>query len=134
MEYRPLDSARNDIRLLTLYPPAKMRFDKAKQTELIRCRLDHFSLDDCCEDIDYRLSRANRSDWGDRFDWGDFVALSYVWGPPEPTREILLNGRCIAIRENLEAALRAMVGLEEARQSLKVWADALCINQNDLEE
>lgn len=30
-----------------------------------------------------------------------YVALSYVWGPPQPTRDILVNGQMFAIRQNL---------------------------------
>ncbi|CAG8972717.1 hypothetical protein HYALB_00008632 [Hymenoscyphus albidus] len=67
-----------------------------------------------------------------RFDWGDFTALSYAWGPSDPKRYIILNGRFFQVNPNLEAALRASRVQFDPRIGL--WVDALCINQDDLEE
>jgi hypothetical protein len=38
----------------------------------------------------------------------EFNALSYAWGPPEPTQEIRINGKRFNIRENLWSALDAL--------------------------
>lgn len=37
-----------------------------------------------------------------------FFALSYAWGPPLPTKTIILNGRGFDIRENLWTALQCV--------------------------
>jgi hypothetical protein len=57
-----------------------------------------------------------------------YEALSYVWGTPEEHHEILCNGLSIAIQPNLSAALRRLRFQRSARM---IWADAICINQND---
>ncbi|KAK2734363.1 heterokaryon incompatibility protein [Colletotrichum kahawae] len=76
-----------------------------------------------------------------------FAALSYVWGDPAITEEISVNGHTCRVTKNLAAALRHILKQQEAitnvqQQQLgwsvqpisRVWADALCINQNDIEE
>lgn len=60
-----------------------------------------------------------------------YVALSYAWGPPEPTAEITVNGKTVAVRANLEAALRRFRKLEYFRFGGRIWIDSLCINQAD---
>jgi len=40
-----------------------------------------------------------------RFVWGDYSALSYVWGSPDDTRTILLNGKEVMIRANLNLGM-----------------------------
>lgn len=62
-----------------------------------------------------------------------YHAVSYTWGPPEPTVLIQVNGKQVPVRENLYLFLRAMVeanpdGLQ------RLWIDALCIDQNNIEE
>ncbi|KAJ5835806.1 hypothetical protein N7447_001832 [Penicillium robsamsonii] len=61
----------------------------------------------------------------------EYEALSYVWGAPESTRNILLNGKMIPIRENLEAALRHLRRRETPRT---MWIDGICIDQSNVEE
>jgi Heterokaryon incompatibility protein (HET) len=69
-----------------------------------------------------------------RFPWGDFVALSYTWGDARETKEIFINGRAVRVRPNLEAALRVLREKGPIRAGVKVWIDALCINQADTNE
>ncbi|KAF1978376.1 heterokaryon incompatibility, partial [Bimuria novae-zelandiae CBS 107.79] len=69
-----------------------------------------------------------------RFDWGDYVALSYTWGDPKETREIVVNGKSVQVTVNLEAALRALRDKAPVKAGLKLWIDALCINQDDNDE
>ncbi|PQE16336.1 Heterokaryon incompatibility protein [Rutstroemia sp. NJR-2017a WRK4] len=57
-----------------------------------------------------------------------YVALSYVWGDPTPAQPILLNGTTAYVTPNLSAALRQF---RQSRRVLRLWVDALCINQND---
>ena len=69
-----------------------------------------------------------------RFTWGDYAALSYVWGKPKDgLREIMLNGRLVRVTANLEAALRVFAGVGEfaVGGAYKLWVDAVCINQAD---
>ncbi|KAF1979881.1 AAA-domain-containing protein, partial [Bimuria novae-zelandiae CBS 107.79] len=70
-----------------------------------------------------------------RYVWGDYIALSYVWGDPRKTREIYVNGHRFGVGENLYLALRKLQSsFEVAERRLKVWIDAICINQNDIAE
>jgi hypothetical protein len=59
-----------------------------------------------------------------------FDALSYVWGDPEPSSRIIGNGIEIRVTQNLFLALRRLRA--EAKSSVvKLWIDAICINQED---
>lgn len=69
-----------------------------------------------------------------RYNWGDYIALSYTWGDPYHTRSIIINGKQIKVRSNLEAALRALRGKALVHMGIFVWIDALCINQDDISE
>lgn len=61
----------------------------------------------------------------------EYEALSYTWGTSPRRRDILVNGRHFAVTENLEEALGA---LRLPRRVRWIWADAICINQEDLVE
>ncbi|KAK3900296.1 HET-domain-containing protein [Staphylotrichum tortipilum] len=65
-----------------------------------------------------------------------FDALSYVWGPPHPRETITCNGEAFSVTVNLAAALRRVRGrnLRMGREEAFLWADAICVNQQDLEE
>jgi hypothetical protein len=60
-----------------------------------------------------------------------FEAISYVWGAPEFTRSMISSGGRIFLTPNLEEALRAIRLPDRVRV---LWADAICIHQNDAEE
>ena len=64
-----------------------------------------------------------------------YVALSYVWGPPSEEGQdpqlILLDNIATELRPNLDSAMRALRRLD---QNIYIWVDALCINQHDEEE
>ena len=70
----------------------------------------------------------------------DFSALSYVWGDPTVTEDILLNGHTVAVTTNLANALRYVKrhwqNQYPDRDStlFRLWADAICINQTDKPE
>ncbi|KAK0650241.1 Heterokaryon incompatibility protein 6 [Lasiodiplodia hormozganensis] len=165
VDYKPLDETRNEIRVLSLCP---------EQAGLVRCRLEHVSLDEALEDYSQfvvstppTLSRRNsydlwhadandrshhhhRSQGGGtdtppdrasahpryyRFAWGDYGALSYTWGDQSQTRPILLNDTVFHVGRNLEACLRRLARHPDyADGGLKLWVDAICINQRDLSE
>jgi hypothetical protein len=82
-----------------------------------------------------------------------YIALSYTWGPPFPTAEILIDDQPFIIREDLSLALRAIRRLvdeyncksedaggfryEEGTNPSTwkyFWIDAISINQNDVLE
>lgn len=60
-----------------------------------------------------------------------FNALSYAWGEPLPRTEIRCSGRAAEIGPNLYSALRHLRLLNTGGQDNWLWADALCINQDD---
>lgn len=60
-----------------------------------------------------------------------FVALSYAWGDPLPRCEIRCSGRAIEIGPSLYSALRHLSDRNTGGQENWLWADALCINQDD---
>jgi hypothetical protein len=68
----------------------------------------------------------------------DFIALSYVWGQIDTRKHnfcdfnILINGELAVIRTNLGLALHGIRKNTSSKiQSLKIWVDAICINQED---
>jgi hypothetical protein len=62
-------------------------------------------------------------------DPGSYYALSYRWDDLSD-KKIIVNDVIVKVGHNLEAALRQL----RSRGYLRVWVDALCINQDDVEE
>lgn len=61
-----------------------------------------------------------------------FTALSYVWGNPNAPKSVLMDGKTrFWVTRNLYDALKSLRRPNEARA---FWIDAICINQNDLDE
>ena len=98
--------------------------DKKLDSGATSSKLPDMGLDDV--NVDGRLA------W--RFVWGDYVALSYCWGDAGTTREIIVNGYSVHVTVNLEAALRQLRDSHRIKQGLKLWVDAICIDQSNLEE
>ncbi|KAE9372888.1 HET-domain-containing protein [Stipitochalara longipes BDJ] len=69
-----------------------------------------------------------------RFKWGDYAALSYCWGEPANLKAIVVNNRVIHVTQNLEAALQALRKMAKFQKQYRLWVDAICINQQDLQE
>ena len=107
--YKPLDSPHDSIRLVLLQPAPFL-------TSPIRCRVIETS---------WNREKSESSKLK------GFVALSYTWGNPVPKSTISIDGRPFEITKNLELALRH---LRLQRKELRLWADSICINQDDLEE
>ena len=62
-------------------------------------------------------------------------ALSYVWGNAAPDRQLLIDGNVLLIRPNVLAALTAISLLEKEHETVFwIWIDAVCIDQNNLDE
>lgn len=64
-------------------------------------------------------------------DAGLCMAISYCWGDPNDRADILCNGVPISITKSLCSALMAM---RSAIEPVRLWADAVCINQHDISE
>lgn len=60
-----------------------------------------------------------------------YKALSYTWGAPEHSKTISLQGTTVSVRENLWQALRH---LRSSEKELRLWIDAICINQTNIPE
>jgi hypothetical protein len=61
----------------------------------------------------------------------EYFAFSYVWGDSEDTRPISLDGKILRVTANLELALRQV---RHEENPIPFWIDAICINQEDVEE
>lgn len=60
-----------------------------------------------------------------------YEALSYVWGTAPAQTSIYIDGCPLEIKPNLEAALRH---LRLPTQARRLWVDALCIDQSNVDE
>jgi len=100
--YRPLDRESREFRLLCLAP-------SKDYTAPIQCKIFHSSLDETPK----------------------YEALSYVWGDPSVTEDILVYDTRRAVTKNLELALRH---IRRRKKSRVIWVDAICIDQSHLLE
>ncbi|KAM3072228.1 hypothetical protein ACMFMG_008685 [Clarireedia jacksonii] len=69
-----------------------------------------------------------------RFNWGDYEAISYCWESDIREKEIYVDETLFQVPENLEALLRKLRALPDSVTGMKFWVDALCINQDNIEE
>lgn len=60
-----------------------------------------------------------------------YEPLSYVWGKPVREREFLCDGKALKVTSSLYQALQRLRLPEKDRC---VWADQICINQDDTRE
>ncbi|KAH6664929.1 heterokaryon incompatibility protein-domain-containing protein, partial [Halenospora varia] len=60
-----------------------------------------------------------------------YEALSYEWGAPEPKQQIALDDTNVVVTPNLWSALSHLRHRDEEKI---LWVDALCINQDNLDE
>ncbi|RYP64077.1 hypothetical protein DL771_008936 [Monosporascus sp. 5C6A] len=108
--YKPLDRSRNEIRLIIILPCEN-------DDEPVACRLETASLNDEVE----------------------YVAMSYVWGDPSVTKNIVVNDTVFPVTTNLEAGLwhfrkYGLLPCEDKTGDARLWVDAICINQQDVPE
>ncbi|KAL1877414.1 hypothetical protein Daus18300_002398 [Diaporthe australafricana] len=70
-----------------------------------------------------------------RWNWGDYISLSYVWGDSSDKKEIFVNGESFTVTQNLFEALAELRQSFEIREAyLKVWIDAIYIDQDNMKE
>ncbi|KAF2267312.1 hypothetical protein CC78DRAFT_614253 [Lojkania enalia] len=159
--YTPLDEANDEIRLLTLEPPrhgapvycnlekASLRHHTGEYSSFLRS-IDHNRKTSRRAMIEWVRSHPPHPDHppGEfsnggnytpssnayRFKWGDFAALSYVWGNDREAGQIVVNGTVMLVTKNLEEILRRLAANNEFRANYKIWIDAICINQKDESE
>jgi hypothetical protein len=149
--YTRLDESSNQIRLINILP-------QDGDSSLVRCTLETVSLKSYSAEYHSFIptctstGRKRVIDWANfhpspssddlmdgytptpsshRFTWGDYAALSYVWGDPTHTSAIIINSHVIQVGANLEIALRALSSRGDFRDRYKLWVDAICINQRD---
>lgn len=77
----------------------------------------------CCSLTKYYLASAP-----------GYLALSYVWGDPDVTKNITVDGMTFAATTNLFAALEILAIGSEDEEDHNYWIDAICINQMDIQE
>jgi len=103
--HQPLDDPASEFRLLQI--------SKDPVTQQPQCTLQKYSLTDC----------------------PDYIALSYTWGEPTPTRSVAVNGANIEARQNLFNFLNAYTtepwGVTDVEKPIFCWIDQMCINQED---
>jgi hypothetical protein len=97
----------DSVRIVLLHPAAHPRKD-------IHCDLLSISLSSISED--QTLS---------------YTTLSYVWGDTKKAKSIFMSGERLDIGANLYSALQ---NLRRQDRPIRLWVDALSINQNDPDE
>ena len=60
-----------------------------------------------------------------------YECVSYVWGDPHVRDTAIINERPVSIRRNL---YNSLCQIRSPTRPIAIWADALCINQADLDE
>ncbi|KAL2289931.1 hypothetical protein FJTKL_01210 [Diaporthe vaccinii] len=88
-----------------------------------------FECDSEDDDIECHLAETRLSDSNDEGE--GYTAISYAWGDIKFTHEIWLGDQRLLIGANLAAALRH---LRRRDTPIRLWVDAVCINQGDITE
>ncbi|KAF2265198.1 hypothetical protein CC78DRAFT_208662 [Lojkania enalia] len=148
--YQSLSTSLNQLRLLRILPP----FTSCPE-EPIRCELQTVSLNDLNPYYETWLKTAdpalpprqqtrewyayaedkNKKEPGyklGRFQWGDFYAISYTWGPTDLSNSIILEGHLFKVPHSVESILRRFRATTTKHQL--IWIDFLSINQQDSED
>jgi hypothetical protein len=106
--YSSLSDEEEEIRLLSILPASDDSNSNSIKSHLQRVRLKHMGPDQ------------------------NYIALSYTWGDRSTTLPITVNGETMQVTTNLESALRYL--RVEFGPTFLFWIDAVCINQEDVDE
>ncbi|KAF8856768.1 HET-domain-containing protein, partial [Acephala macrosclerotiorum] len=109
--------------------PLAFSYQPLKESDGIRLVLIH-PAPDVSAHLECSIQHATLSQY-DQDLMNHYHALSYVWGDATNTRKITVEGYPIQVTVTLESALRR---LRDRERIIRVWADALCINQADTDE
>ncbi len=60
-----------------------------------------------------------------------YICLSYVWGNVDITEPLTVDDREVRVTANL---VNCLYHLRQPKDPVVLWADAICINQQDTEE
>lgn len=119
-----LDPSSMEIRLLQILPKRSLAYDGPPTND------DIYTLEDTVHCTMFRTSLSSTIARPPSFN-----ALSYVWGNPKEKTNIVINEAVVAVTCNLESALRHLRDHHNgATGGLPIWIDAVCINQDDIEE
>ncbi|KAH7138761.1 heterokaryon incompatibility protein-domain-containing protein [Dendryphion nanum] len=132
-EYGILDAiTRNTIFRITPQPVLKKKPDQPCSQSIYRpltepkeIRLILLEPGDKSDQISCKLIHVTLS-WRTQYE-----ALSYNWGDSDKRASVVCDGETISVTANLHSALRDLRLTDRQRV---LWADCICINQNDLEE
>lgn len=69
-----------------------------------------------------------------RFNWGDFEAVSYCWMSEVKEKSLIIDGLPLMVPKTVDAVLRRLRDLPEAKSGMKFWIDAICIDQDNTPE
>lgn len=105
-DYTKLDTTKQQIRLAKLLPPTAVGAAAPEHDAVCL----HLEVHDIATAPDY-------------------IALSYVWGDPSKTGNILVENKLLAVRKNLFDFLYSFRSYQA--NICYLWIDQLCINQND---
>lgn len=101
--YQPITD-KDGIRLIVLHPASP-------HSNEIHCSLVNTTISRC----DYELIEP-------------YTTLSYVWGDATNLKVIFIHNAPLQITSSLHSALK---NIRDATRPMRIWADAICINQND---
>lgn len=122
MAYNLVQLARPwDIRLLQVMPGA--------DDDMIACNQRVFPVTESPSPQSHIQCEARRVS-----ETPKYFAVSYYWGDPSVMYPILLNGEKVKIMENLYQLLTTWRRTWADNLRNPLWIDALCINQDDLQE
>lgn len=106
--YQPLEHE-DTIRILTLDPANEA-------SAPLECSLGHYT-------------RADSS--AGQYDGAHYHAISYVWGEPVLSKQIMLNQKPFFVTANVDDMLR---DLRKSYKPRQLWIDAICLNQGNNKE
>jgi hypothetical protein len=137
MIYQRLEKSRREIRLIVIKDDAVRPEDTLTSDSevelnlsLITTSLEHYRAYPA-QTLNTMYNAIDRILIKDEAFTNDFYALSYVWGDPSRTCRIRVNGELVNVGQNLHAAL---LSIKHNTKFRVIWADALCINQEDTAE